>query len=79
MKRNPVVFVVSDSMGETAHLVAKAVLSQFPDGNVGLRRFSHIETPDAAIEVMKASVDPSLSPNNAAFTGFLMMTTAVDR
>jgi hypothetical protein len=26
---------------------------------------------------MKASVNPSLSPNNAAFTGFLMMTTAV--
>jgi regulator of PEP synthase PpsR (kinase-PPPase family) len=55
--RNPVVFVVSDSMGETAQLVAKAVLSQFPEGNVGLRRFSHIETPDAAIEVMKAARD----------------------
>lgn len=26
---------------------------------------------------MKSLVDPSLSPNNAAFTGFLMMTTAV--
>jgi regulator of PEP synthase PpsR (kinase-PPPase family) len=44
-------------MGETAHLVAKAVLSQFPEGNVGLRRFSHIETPDAALEVMRASRD----------------------
>ncbi len=33
----------------------------------------------AAIDQMKAAVDPSLSPNNAAFTGFLMMTTAVDR
>ena len=31
------------------------------------------------IETMKSKVDPSLSPNNAAFTGFLMMTTAVDR
>lgn len=28
------------------------------------------------IEKMKALVDPSLSPNNAAFTGFLMMTTS---
>ena len=28
---------------------------------------------------MKTLVDPSLSPNNAAFTGFLMMTTAVDQ
>ncbi|MDP6377069.1 MAG: hypothetical protein QF921_08980 [Pseudomonadales bacterium] len=32
-----------------------------------------------AIETMKAHVHPSLSPNNAAFTGFLMMTTSVDR
>jgi hypothetical protein len=28
---------------------------------------------------MKDFVDPSLSPNNAAFTGFLMMSTAVDQ
>jgi hypothetical protein len=31
----------------------------------------------AAIAQMKAAVSPSLAPNNAAFTGFLMMTTAV--
>ena len=31
------------------------------------------------IAEMKELVDPSLSPNNAAFTGFLMMTTAVDQ
>jgi hypothetical protein len=30
-----------------------------------------------AIEAMKAHVSPSLSPNNAAFTGFLMMSSAV--
>lgn len=29
------------------------------------------------IDTMKSRVSPSLSPNNAAFTGFLMMTTAV--
>jgi hypothetical protein len=29
-----------------------------------------------AIARMKAAVDPGLSPNNAAFTGFLMMTSA---
>jgi regulator of PEP synthase PpsR (kinase-PPPase family) len=57
VRRNPVVFVVSDSMGETAQLVAKAALSQFPEGNVGMRQFSHIETPDAAVEVMKAARD----------------------
>jgi hypothetical protein len=30
-----------------------------------------------AIAQMKAAVSPALAPNNAAFTGFLMMTTAV--
>ena len=32
-----------------------------------------------AINEMKSLVDPSLSPNNAALTGFLMMTTSVGR
>jgi hypothetical protein len=30
------------------------------------------------IDAMKTKVSPSLSPNNAAFTGFLMMSTSVD-
>jgi len=32
-----------------------------------------------AITQMKAEVHPSLSPNNAAFTGFLMMSSAVNQ
>ncbi len=32
-----------------------------------------------AIDEMKQNVHPSLSPNNAAFTGFLMMVTSVDK
>lgn len=32
----------------------------------------------AAINDMKSRLNPSLSPNNAAFTGFLMMSTAVE-
>lgn len=32
-----------------------------------------------AIALMKSKVAPSLSPSNAAFTGFLMMTTSVDK
>jgi hypothetical protein len=28
---------------------------------------------------MKAAVSPALAPNNAAFTGFLMMSTSVDQ
>lgn len=31
------------------------------------------------INTMKTKVDPSLSPNNAAFTGFLMITTGANR
>ncbi len=54
-KSEPMLFVVSDSMGETAHLVARAALSQFPDNEVGLRRFSQVDTPDAAREVMAAA------------------------
>jgi hypothetical protein len=41
--------------------------------------WSFYERYRSAISDMKAHVDPSLSPNNAAFTGFLMMSTAVDR
>ncbi len=37
------------------------------------------ETYRQAIHEMKAKVHPSLSPNNAAFTGFLMMTTSVNQ
>jgi [pyruvate, water dikinase]-phosphate phosphotransferase / [pyruvate, water dikinase] kinase len=58
---NPVVFVVSDSMGETAHLVARAVMSQFPTGEVGLRRFSQVETPAMAREIMElARAQPTI-------------------
>jgi hypothetical protein len=32
-----------------------------------------------AIDTMKSHLNPSLSPNNAAFTGFLMMSTSVDQ
>ena len=38
-------FIVSDSVGETAELVAKAAASQFGQGleSVSLKRFSHVE------------------------------------
>jgi regulator of PEP synthase PpsR (kinase-PPPase family) len=64
-RNDPVVFVVSDSMGETAQLVARAALSQFREGDALLRRFSHIETPQAAKEVMEAAC---LQPTLLIFT-----------
>jgi len=64
-KAQPLVFVVSDSMGETAQLVARAVLSQFPEGEAQLQPFKHIETRGAAEELMKAA---RLQPTMLIFT-----------
>jgi regulator of PEP synthase PpsR (kinase-PPPase family) len=64
-RNHPAVFVVSDSMGETAQLVARAALSQFREGEARLRRFSHIETPEAARELMEAA---RLQPTLLIFT-----------
>jgi regulator of PEP synthase PpsR (kinase-PPPase family) len=55
MDENPQLFVVSDSMGETAQLVSRAVLSQFPDSDVDTRRFSHVDNLEAAMAVMDAA------------------------
>ncbi len=60
-KKQPMVFVVSDSMGETAQLVARAVLSQFPEGEADIQRFRHLETRGAAEELMEAAkVQPTM-------------------
>lgn len=40
----PIVFIVSDSVGETAELVARAAASQFDGGHVQLHRISQVQT-----------------------------------
>lgn len=61
MTTNPVVFVVSDSVGETADLVARAVLSQFSDLELDVRRHVRIEDMQAAREVVEAArLQPTL-------------------
>lgn len=47
-------FIVSDSVGETAELVAKAAASQFKAGleSVSLKRFSHIEDETQIKEIV---------------------------
>lgn len=58
---HPMVFIVSDSVGETADLVARAVLSQFADSEIDLRRFPRIEDQQAAREVVEtARLQPTL-------------------
>lgn len=43
MGRTPIIYVVSDSVGETAELVTKAAISQFNGANVTLKRFPFVE------------------------------------
>lgn len=59
----------------------KNVIRQFELEDLEYRprpSWSFYERYRLLIGEMKAHVDASLSPNNAAFTGFLMMSTAVD-
>lgn len=53
MYQTPVIYVISDSIGDTAESVVKAAASQFDGGHVILRRVSHVRNEsaiDAALE-----------------------------
>jgi len=43
MSKMPVIYVVSDSVGETAELVTKAALSQFNGSDIRIKRFPFVE------------------------------------
>ncbi|HHX87238.1 MAG TPA: kinase/pyrophosphorylase [Firmicutes bacterium] len=51
--KKPVVYIVSDSIGETAEFVVKAVASQYDSGNVEIRRVSYVSQPERIVEVME--------------------------
>lgn len=53
--QKPVVFVVSDSIGETAELVVRAAASQFNAGGVEIRRISYVNDPDAIRRAVEAA------------------------
>jgi len=57
-KRKPVVYVVSDSIGETAEFVVKAVASQFNSGRVEIRRIPYVTDVETIREIVE---DASLS------------------
>jgi len=40
---HPSIYVLSDSIGETAELVIKAGLSQFSNGNYAIQRIPYVE------------------------------------
>ncbi|SDC31653.1 pyruvate, water dikinase regulatory protein [Shouchella lonarensis] len=48
-----VVYVVSDSVGETAELVAKAAMSQFSEAGVDLRRIPYVEDKGTLKEIIE--------------------------
>ncbi|MCL6594432.1 MAG: kinase/pyrophosphorylase [Alicyclobacillus sp.] len=51
----PVVYVVSDSVGETAEFVVRAAASQFDGGHTDLRRVSHVQETSAIDETVAAA------------------------
>lgn len=64
---NPLVFVLSDSVGETAELVIKAGLSQFTNGNYDIQRIPYVED--------KAIIDETLemAKEKEAFIAFTLV------
>ncbi len=53
-------FIVSDSVGETAELVVRAALSQFEFQNYEIRRFSFVADRDQVLELMDEADENSI-------------------
>lgn len=53
----PIVYVVSDSIGETAELVVRAAASQFNGENVHIRRVPYVDSKEAIDEILQAAQD----------------------
>ena len=52
MDMKEIVYVVSDSVGETAEFVVKAVATQFNGGQVDIRRNSYVEDEEDIEDVI---------------------------
>ena len=61
----PIIYVVSDSVGETAELVTKAAISQFNGSGMTLKRFPYVEDKEHIDEVLSLV---SLDKGMVAFT-----------
>ncbi|WP_425446094.1 pyruvate, water dikinase regulatory protein [Dethiothermospora halolimnae] len=53
MKKPTIVYVLSDSIGETGEQVAKAVISQFNSGKYETRRFPYITDEEQVLEILE--------------------------
>lgn len=52
---HPIVYVVSDSVGETAEFVVRAASSQFNGANIEVRRIPYVMDRDTIIETVQAA------------------------
>lgn len=58
---DPIVYVVSDSIGETAELVVKAASSQFRERSIDIRRIPYVEDKETIDEIVtSAKTDQAL-------------------
>ena len=62
---NPVIFIVSDSLGETAEFVARAAASQFNHGQFEIRRIPYVSDHGVLEQVME---DAAAVPSVIAYT-----------
>ncbi len=51
-EQQPVVFVVSDSVGETADFVVRAAVSQFNSGFIDIRRIAYVKNQGHILEIV---------------------------
>jgi len=51
----PVIYMVSDSIGETAELVTRAAIIQFNDGNVDMRRIPFVKDEEKIEEITESA------------------------
>ncbi len=74
MTIRPVVYIVSDSVGETADLVARAAISQFGGHQVEIRRFPMMDDPETIRGIVESA---RLQPTLIVFTLIVPETRAV--
>ncbi|SET63566.1 hypothetical protein SAMN05421676_106149 [Salinibacillus kushneri] len=65
--QKPIVYVVSDSVGETAELVVKASLSQFNNGEFKIQRIPYVDDEGTILETVE------LAKSNQAMIGYTLV------
>src|SRR4051812_43336419 len=67
MSNMPIIYVVSDSVGETAELVTKAAISQFSGNDITIKRFPFVEDESNVDEVI------SLTKNDEGMIAYTLV------